>query len=232
MTIVPKGYGPRSERESPHLPGYEPFANDSYELIASAESTVSISQLCCYWPNPVPHPNYLLYKITTCGGCFGIVTTFSPQAAPAEKLFVTNFNFDCMTRWKPCADEEDIMPGVGARYWRELEAQTLAIRPAKSVCGLLRRQAEPRSSQRRSRPRRIGVPSHRSSPLTNRTGQTPPNARWSRSLERQSVDRHDRRRRRPYHPESGKRPSATDRLISRKPPRKCLRTLSLRSDPI
>jgi len=34
----------------------------------------------------------------------------------AEKMRATNFNFDCVTRWLPCVDEEDVMPVAAAEY--------------------------------------------------------------------------------------------------------------------
>jgi hypothetical protein len=40
-------------------------------------------------------------------------------------LRLTAFNFDCITRWKPCADEEDIMPEAGAEYAQQLRARMI-----------------------------------------------------------------------------------------------------------
>jgi hypothetical protein len=113
---VPKGYGARWEREQPQDPGYTPYSSGEYTLIARASSRLELGHLCCYWPDPVPHPNYVLKKPGGCEGCLAIWTEFLPRAASVEKMRLTHFNFNCITRWKPCADEEDIMPGIGTEY--------------------------------------------------------------------------------------------------------------------
>jgi hypothetical protein len=119
---VPKGYGTRWEREQQQDPGYVPYSTGEYTLMAKATSRLELEHLCCYWPNPVPHPNYVLTKPGGCEGCLAIWTEFLPQATWAERMRLTAFNFNCITRWKPCADEEDIMPGVGAEYEQQRRA--------------------------------------------------------------------------------------------------------------
>jgi hypothetical protein len=116
MTHVPKGYGPRWEREEPQGDGYVPYSSGSYELIARASSHSPIEHLCCYWPESVPHPEYTLWKPGGCENCLAIFADFEPQAKPATKERLMNFNFSCFTRWTPCASEEDIMPDVGREY--------------------------------------------------------------------------------------------------------------------
>jgi hypothetical protein len=122
---VPKGYGTRWEREQPQDPGYVPYSSGPYTLMAKASTRLGLEHLCCYWPDPVPHPNYVLTKPGGCTNCLAIWTEFLPQATWAEKLRVTNFNFNCVTKWKPCADEEDIMPEAGAEYEQQRQASMI-----------------------------------------------------------------------------------------------------------
>jgi hypothetical protein len=131
--IVPKGYGARWEREQPQSPGYVPYSTGMYQLIARATEQSELSQLCCRWPDPVPHPNYRLRKPNGCEGCLAIWTEFTPQATSAERLRMTSFNFDCVTRWTPCADEEDIMPVAGAEYYQQT-MQSQARNDRQSRC--------------------------------------------------------------------------------------------------
>ncbi len=112
-TLVPKGYGARWEREEPQPAGYVPYSSGSYTLIARATSRFPIEHLCCYWPGPVPHPEYVLSKPSGCEGCLAIWTAFEPRASITTKARMTDFNFSRITRWRPCADEEDIMPDAG-----------------------------------------------------------------------------------------------------------------------
>ncbi len=122
---VPKGYGTRWERQEPQDPGYVPYSSGEYTLMARASSLLELSRLCCYWPQPVPHPNYDVRKPDGCEGCLSIWTDFLPQTSQADRLRLTAINFDCVTRWRPCADEEDIMPGVGVEYQQERRARLI-----------------------------------------------------------------------------------------------------------
>ena len=117
--FVPKGYGTRFERPRPLVHGYTPLSTAPYLLYGIATSRPEIGHLCCYWPQPLPHPDYELIQPGGCFDCAAIWTEFVPGATTAEKMFATNFNLSCITRWKPCADEEDLLPGVGIARQRE-----------------------------------------------------------------------------------------------------------------
>ena len=130
---VPKGYGSRWERNGPQDPGYIPYSTGEYKLIAKASSFAKLTPLCCYWPDPVPHPTYVLTRPSGCEGCLAIWTEFLPQASSEDQLRLTNFNLGCITSWKPCADEEDIMPSAGVEYDRERQSRMLRWR-CHDVC--------------------------------------------------------------------------------------------------
>jgi len=122
---VPKGYGTRWEREQPQEPGYVPYSSGEYALKARASSRLEIAYPCCYWPDSVPHPNYVLRKPSGCANCLAILTDFLPQAPLADRLRLTDFNFSCITRWKPCSDEEDIMPEAGAEFAQQRQERMI-----------------------------------------------------------------------------------------------------------
>lgn len=116
--LVPKGYGPRWERKERQSEGYVPYSSEMYLLMARSREHIPISHLCCYWPSE--NPTYSIMKPSACTGCLGIWTEVLPQTPMASRERMMNFNLSCITRWKPCADEEDIMPDAGKEYYAQL----------------------------------------------------------------------------------------------------------------
>ena len=45
---------------------------------------------------------------------------FTPFAPANDVARITQFNFDCMTRWSPCKHIKDILPAAAAEYEAEL----------------------------------------------------------------------------------------------------------------
>ena len=123
---VPKGYGPRWERNNPQPEGYIPYSSGSHELIARATSHTPIMLLCCYWPGRTPN-EYTVLKPSGCMGCLAIWTEISPEASITSRERMMNFNLSCITRWKPCIDEEDIMPDAGKEYYAQLPVRHAAM---------------------------------------------------------------------------------------------------------
>ena len=113
---VPRGYGGRWDRTDLQRPGYVTYAPGSYNLIARAVSSKTLEVRCCSWPAPARHPAYVLNAPGVCVGCLALFAEYQPQASAEVKRELTGFNFDCMTRWTPCADEVDIMPEAGKQY--------------------------------------------------------------------------------------------------------------------
>jgi hypothetical protein len=135
MVIVPSGYGPRWEADEMKRNNMTPYSTTGmYTLIARTGSSGVIEHLCCNWPDRVPHPDYVLSRPGGCEGCLAIWNHYVPSASADEKAKVLDFNLSCITRWRPCTDEEDIMPAVGNDFRAELE-QREAVLKRVSSCG-------------------------------------------------------------------------------------------------
>jgi hypothetical protein len=87
--------------------GYVPYVS-----VSSAESTLfhQINQ-----DQRLLQPNRLAQ-----GKAFYIAVTFSPDEDPAEQTALMDFNFSCITRFKPCESEGQILPEA-LRTWQERE---------------------------------------------------------------------------------------------------------------
>jgi hypothetical protein len=114
-TFVPPGYGPRWEAEEVKKYQMVPYSTNEggYVLIGRASQ---LGELDNFEQASLGHPQYALARPGGCMECLAIWTEFAPQISSEEKLRMTDFNFSCITRWTPCKDEPDIMPGVGEEY--------------------------------------------------------------------------------------------------------------------
>lgn len=64
------------------------------------------------------HPEYQIAGSNICTGCrFGDVQ-FTPFADPQDVLRLTDLNFACITRWRQCTKQADILPTA----WKEARA--------------------------------------------------------------------------------------------------------------
>lgn len=103
------------------VPGNHFWSSDgSYGLVGIAEQTLN-----GFGPNDLIasrllHPEYFVGHLGGCTGCMKVVTRFTPLAGRAKILELTDFNFDCITRWSPCQAESDIMPSA----WRQSERES------------------------------------------------------------------------------------------------------------
>lgn len=114
-TLVPKGYGARWER-MPAEPGYVPYSSDQYVLVARMSSEVRDLENGFY--SGVPEASAVMAP-DGCEGCLAVWTMYRPNAGAVEKRRLTDVNFSCVTRWKPCVDEVDIMPEAGEELVRK-----------------------------------------------------------------------------------------------------------------
>lgn len=103
------------------------YASGSYTLMAKAVSSRALRVRCCSWPLPPPHPTYVLTVPDGCEGCVALEAEFEPEASAEVKRELTGFNFDCMTRWTPCAREVDVMPEAGKQEEAEARQRLEAI---------------------------------------------------------------------------------------------------------
>jgi hypothetical protein len=127
---VPKGDGPRWEAQRVKEDRMEPYSTQAvgYALIARATQTATLPELCCYEQGKRDHPQYVLSRPGGCGGCLAIWTDYTALASKRDQYRMTDFNFACMTRWRPCRDEEDIMPDVGREYEEQVAQERAELR--------------------------------------------------------------------------------------------------------
>ncbi|MGA8272558.1 MAG: hypothetical protein WB919_13445 [Candidatus Sulfotelmatobacter sp.] len=69
--------------------------------------------------NQPRHPEYQIGGPTGCTGCRVGWVKFTPFADPQDIRRLTDLNFACITRWRQCTEQADILPDA----WRELRAE-------------------------------------------------------------------------------------------------------------
>lgn len=62
------------------------------------------------------HPDYKVGRPSGCENCMAARITYSTHAPQSQIDELTNFNFSCFTRWRPCRWLGDVLPK--AREWR------------------------------------------------------------------------------------------------------------------
>jgi hypothetical protein len=68
----------------------------------------------------VRHPEYDVEAPSGCDGpCVDVGVVFSPYARAEDVRRLTDVNFGCITRWRPCEREEDILPTA----WTEARSE-------------------------------------------------------------------------------------------------------------
>jgi hypothetical protein len=120
-----------------------PRGNTSeYTLIATAHS---VSRFSPWQERYLIHPNYVVGRPGGCEGCLAVFVEFTPYADPADVRRLMQFDLSCLTRWKRCLVQGDIMPDVWAEHSREVANYEWG--PLRRTCGsqvaeLLGRDAE------------------------------------------------------------------------------------------
>lgn len=71
------------------------------------------------------HPEYQIGRPTACTGCREGWVRFTPFADPQDVLRLTDLNFACLTRWRPCTEQADILPTA----WKEMRAEVAQAAP-------------------------------------------------------------------------------------------------------
>lgn len=66
------------------------------------------------------HPTYQIGS-NACLGCVEIRVTFTPAADPADVRRLSQINFSCLTRQRPCRTKEDIMPIAASEGLQEIQ---------------------------------------------------------------------------------------------------------------
>jgi hypothetical protein len=134
-TFVPKGYGPgwRDQGpipdEEPMPAGYITYKSGDYTLVAYTKMTEDEHAFYAY-PDirqyHDPHPEYQIKEPSGCENCMALDVTLKKNAAPADVMRLTNFNFSCLTRWSPCAVQQDLSPVAWKQYVIESNDREIA----------------------------------------------------------------------------------------------------------
>jgi hypothetical protein len=117
-TIVPKGYGPGAEGKPGEPVGY---SGDVYSVLGvmrlkAASEVKAHRESSAEWPIHATHPLYRAHPPDGCTSCMGLWTEFSLLTDKRDVARMTDYNFDCITRWKPCTTQKDAMPAAWAEY--------------------------------------------------------------------------------------------------------------------
>lgn len=67
----------------------------------------------------VRHPEYQIGGSNICTGCRLGWVNLTPFADPKDVLRLTDLNFACLTRWRHCTEQADILPTA----WKEMRAE-------------------------------------------------------------------------------------------------------------
>lgn len=90
-------------------------------MIGQARTEARLSQARTGMPRIVDlrHPEYTFFSPGGCTGCIEAGVIFSAYANSSDVRRLTDINFGCITRWKPCESEQDILPTAWAQVQRE-----------------------------------------------------------------------------------------------------------------
>lgn len=96
-----------------------------YTLIGEAQS-VSRFDPPGSWPDLRLHPNYAVGRPGGCTACVMVYARFTPYTAPEDVQRLMQFDLSCLTRWKPCREQGDIMPAAWSQYLKEQALRDVA----------------------------------------------------------------------------------------------------------
>jgi hypothetical protein len=66
------------------------------------------------------HPNYEIGRPGGCTICVHGWVHFTPYADPADVRRLTQLDLSCLTRWRPCTSQAEVMPAAWGQYQSEL----------------------------------------------------------------------------------------------------------------
>jgi hypothetical protein len=104
-----------------HPVGWSGNWRSEFTLIASA---YSVSRFERGFGGPIDsqlmlHPYYSIGRPSGCTICVEGWAIFTPYAAPADVYRLTQTDLSCLTRWRRCLTQSDIMPLAWAQYLAE-----------------------------------------------------------------------------------------------------------------
>jgi hypothetical protein len=104
------------------------FDEYGYTLIGEANSQSRF--IPGFEPQLQLHPNFVVGRPGGCKPCLMVYARFTPYAAPADVRRLMQFDLSCLTRWRPCREQADIMPVAWSQYGSELSEQPLTCSAA------------------------------------------------------------------------------------------------------
>jgi hypothetical protein len=95
--------------------------NSEFTLMADFESIERFPTATGFSPyHPSPrHPEYLIGRPSGCTICVLGWVRFTASADLADVQRLTQPNFSCLTQWRPCLTQTDIMPNAWAQHLQE-----------------------------------------------------------------------------------------------------------------
>ncbi|HEY2460953.1 MAG TPA: hypothetical protein VGI16_09100 [Candidatus Acidoferrum sp.] len=73
-----------------------------------------------FYPQLAIHPTYRIGRPGGCTICVKGWTEFTPYADPADVKRLMQLNLSCLTQWRPCTTQAEIMPAAWSQYLAEL----------------------------------------------------------------------------------------------------------------
>ncbi len=96
-------------------------------------------------PQLALHPNYMIGRPGGCTICVMGWTKFTPYADSADANRLMQLDLSCLTRWRPCVTQGDIMPAAWAQYLAEgprVDASWRQLACSSSVIEVLGRESD------------------------------------------------------------------------------------------
>ncbi len=94
-----------------------------YTLIANTGSQSSFQAWGWLDPQLGLHPNYIIGRPGGCTMCVEVFAKFTPYADPKNIQRLMQINTDCLTSWKSCTTQADILPMA----WKQYESESAEL---------------------------------------------------------------------------------------------------------
>jgi len=90
-----------------------------FTLMADTHSVSRFSGFDSHNPQLIFHPDYVIGRPGGCEICVLGWAHFTPYADPSDVRRLMQLDLSCLTRFRPCLSEQDIMPAAWAQYLNE-----------------------------------------------------------------------------------------------------------------
>lgn len=96
-----------------HVPPESKEDGDYGYMLFGTSATVSHFRL---FPHNNKNPDYWIRQPAGCEGCLAVHTEFTPYADSSDVERLMDFDLSCLTRWRACREQGDIMPAAWKEY--------------------------------------------------------------------------------------------------------------------